>query len=120
MPAEPAPSTPDWTRGPPKHLAALLLAGSSVVAIGSSLLTPRTAPGIAPIAVPLALIDLNSATASQLESLPRIGPALARRIIEHRDAHGPFTSLDSLDRVKGIGPRTLELLRPYATVHSKD
>lgn len=60
-------------------------------------------------------IDLNTATAAELDLLPRIGPALARRILDDRAEHGPFRAFDELGRVKGIGPRTLERLRPHAT-----
>ncbi len=52
-------------------------------------------------------LDLNRATAAELELLPRVGPALARRVIEAR----PFASVDELVRVRGIGPRTLARLR---------
>jgi competence protein ComEA len=61
-------------------------------------------------------IDLNKATAAELELLPGIGPALASRIIDHRRTSGPFRSVDELDEVKGIGPRTLEKLRPLVKV----
>ena len=57
-------------------------------------------------------IDLNSAPASALELLPRIGPALAARIVEAR----PFSRVEEVTRVRGIGPRTLERLRPLVTV----
>lgn len=60
-------------------------------------------------------LDLNLATAADLELLPRIGPALAGRIIAERD-RARFESVDSLLRVRGIGPRTLERLRPWVTV----
>lgn len=53
-------------------------------------------------------LDVNRATPAELELLPRIGPAMAQRIVEAR----PFTSVDDLTRVRGIGPRTLETLRP--------
>lgn len=49
-------------------------------------------------------IDLDVASAEAIETLPRIGPILARRIVEDRDAHGPFGSLDGLQRVRGVGP----------------
>ena len=45
----------------------------------------------------------------------RVGPAMAARIIEYRTANGPFRSIDDLDNVKGIGPRTLDKLRPMVT-----
>lgn len=57
-------------------------------------------------------MDLNRATADELTTLPGIGPALARRIVEWRGANGPFASVDALDEVPGIGPSTLERLRP--------
>jgi competence protein ComEA len=57
-------------------------------------------------------IAINSARAADLELLPGIGPTLARRIIEHRDAHGAFAAAEALLDVHGIGPRTLERLRP--------
>ena len=60
-------------------------------------------------------IDLDRASAQEIEALPRIGPALAKRIVADRDAHGPFRSLDALHRVKGVGPATLKLLAPLVT-----
>lgn len=61
------------------------------------------------------LININTASQSELELLPRIGPAMATRIIEYRDQHGPFRRAEDLDRVKGIGPKTLEKLLPLVT-----
>jgi competence protein ComEA len=63
-----------------------------------------------------ARIDLNTASAQELERLPRIGPRTAQRIVEHRTAHGPFRSLEDLKAVRGIGPKTLEGLRPFTTI----
>ncbi|NLT26953.1 MAG: ComEA family DNA-binding protein [Microbacteriaceae bacterium] len=62
------------------------------------------------------LVNLNTATAAQLETLPRIGPAMAQRIIDHREANGPFAAVDDLIDVAGIGEATLEGLRPLVTV----
>ncbi|WP_114854864.1 ComEA family DNA-binding protein [Brachybacterium sp. YJGR34] len=61
-------------------------------------------------------IDLNTAGAAELEELPGVGPALARRIIEHREGNGPFTAVDDLLEVSGIGPATLEEIRGRAVV----
>jgi competence protein ComEA len=57
-------------------------------------------------------VDVNTATAQELAALPGIGPALARRVVEWRAAHGPFRGVDALDDVPGIGPATVERLRP--------
>jgi competence ComEA-like helix-hairpin-helix protein len=58
-------------------------------------------------------IRINEAQESALQTLPGIGPALARRIIEDRQQHGPFRSLRDLERVRGIGPRTALRLSPH-------
>ena len=62
------------------------------------------------------LIDINSATAKEFERLPRIGPQIAGRIVAYREKHGAFKRIDDITKVKGIGPKTLEHLRPYLTV----
>jgi len=56
------------------------------------------------------LVNINTADAAELETLPGIGPATAAQIIEHRDQHGAFTNLASLEEVSGIGPATRERL----------
>jgi len=61
-------------------------------------------------------INLNTATAEQLETLPGIGPALAERILAYREAYGPFTAVEDLLRVSGIGEKTLESIRDYIAV----
>jgi competence protein ComEA len=60
-------------------------------------------------------VDLDLANAHDIEMLPRIGPALAQRIVANRDSLGPFGSLAALKRVKGVGPALLERLAPLVT-----
>ena len=55
-------------------------------------------------------LNVNRATAVELEALPGIGPALARRIVADRESQGPFASVDALDRVPGIGPALMARL----------
>jgi competence protein ComEA len=64
-------------------------------------------------------LDINSATWVEWGQLEGIGDALARRIVADRDADGPFASVDDLRRVKGIGPKTLEKIRPWLSVDSE-
>ncbi|MCB0077226.1 MAG: ComEA family DNA-binding protein [Anaerolineales bacterium] len=73
-----------------------------------------TLAGEAPSSGPL--VGLNSATAAELETLPGIGPALAGRIVEYREANGPFTSVDQLQEVRGIGEKLLDQLRDHVTL----
>ena len=61
-------------------------------------------------------VDLNNATAIQLDALPGIGPATAAAIIAYRTQHGPFRTVDALGDVKGIGTGKLEQLRPLVAV----
>ena len=63
-------------------------------------------------------LNINLALATELQILPRIGPALAERIIAHRELHGPFQTVDGLDDVRGIGPATLDGLRDFVTVQT--
>lgn len=62
------------------------------------------------------LVNLNSATSDELQTLPGIGPALAQRILDWRESNGTFGSVDQLQDVSGIGPVVLEGLRALATV----
>ena len=60
-------------------------------------------------------VDVNTATVAELERLPQVGPTLARRIVEYRQAHGPFLRPEDLSLVRGIGPKTFEGLRDHIT-----
>ena len=61
-------------------------------------------------------IDINSADAAQLDLLPGIGPALASRILADREENGVYQTIDELDRVRGIGPKTIEKIRSFVII----
>src|SRR5262245_35017111 len=61
-------------------------------------------------------VNLNAAAAAELALLPAVGPQLAQRTVDERDKNGPFTAIDDLRRVKGIGQSVIERLEPYAVV----
>lgn len=62
------------------------------------------------------LVDLNTATAAELEGLSGVGPATSGAIIDYRTAHGPFTAVEQLEEVRGIGPAKLAALKDQVTV----
>ena len=64
----------------------------------------------------LAQVNINSATRDQLDGLKGIGPAKAQAILDYRNAHGPFKSVDDLKNVKGIGAKRFEKLKGEFTV----
>jgi competence protein ComEA len=105
----------------PRHagLASLLRAAAAVLVLGA-LAAPalRAEPASPPPAgqKPAARIDVNTASEADLQSLPRIGPALAKRIVEYRKQVGTIKSVDELVNVKGIGDKMLEVIRPFVVV----
>ena len=81
--------------------------GSAPAAVPTTGTTPGSSAG---------LVNVNTATAEELETLPGIGEVLAATIIQYREEHGPFTSVDQLLDVSGIGEVTLEEIRELVTV----
>jgi competence protein ComEA len=63
-----------------------------------------------------AKVNINTANAAELESLPGIGPVLAEAILRYRSAYGPFKRIEDLLDVPGIGEKTLEKLKPFITI----
>lgn len=61
-------------------------------------------------------VNINAADVAALQQLNGVGPAKAQAIVDHRDANGPFASVDDLASVSGIGPRTVEVNRPLLSV----
>jgi|GEM_PF-740040 len=74
----------------------------------AALATPKRTPSLP--------VNINTAGQRSLESLPNIGPSMAKRIIEYRSSVGGFKSVEQLGKVKGIGPKRLEQLRKHVTV----
>jgi competence protein ComEA len=62
------------------------------------------------------LLNVNMATPTELEALPRIGPTMAQRIVEYREVNGPFAAIEDIQNVPGIGPATFEELKGLITV----
>ncbi len=77
---------------------------------------PVSSPQPAAASISDGKININKATAQQMEWLPEIGPALAQAIVKYREAHGPFASVEDLDRVSGIGPGILSGIRDLVKV----
>ena len=62
------------------------------------------------------LLNINTASTEELQTLSGIGPQMAQKIIQYREKHGPFTSVDALTEVKGLGEKTLEKLKPFIDI----
>jgi competence protein ComEA len=62
------------------------------------------------------LIDINTASTTELEELPGIGPTTAQKIVEYREQNGPFISIEDIINVSGIGPGTYERIKDLITV----
>lgn len=73
-----------------------------------------------PLAAEAGMVNINTADAALLDTLPGIGPAKAVAIIEYRSAHGPFATIEALQEVKGIGPSTFANLKSSITVTGGD
>ncbi len=103
----------DWTAGPAKWAAIGVL---GCFAIGGLLWSVNAWPDRieAANAPPADLrIDINADGVTRLQLVPGLGPALAEAIVSDRETRGPFPGIDGLDRVPGIGARTIEAIRPY-------
>lgn len=101
------------------NLARVLTDGEHVVVPAPGETFPaqeNPASGEAESGAPPRLINLNTASAADLETLPGVGPAIAQRILEWRELAGTFSSVDELMEVSGIGPATFQQLRDLVTV----
>jgi competence protein ComEA len=105
------------------NLAAELADGQRVYVPRSGEVDPAAVPSGGPAApagstatAPAGPVNVNTASAAELESLPGVGPATASAIVDDRTRNGPFASVDDLERVPGIGPAKLAALRQQVTV----
>lgn len=114
VPELPPTFTPSATPAPTDTPAPTITVGP-----GTATPTPlptTTAPRPTAGPTPGALININTASQTELETLPRIGPSIAARIIEYRTANGPFAAIEAIMNVKGIGPATFAQIKDYITV----
>jgi competence protein ComEA len=98
------------------NLARLLIDGEQIVVGAQQATVPALPSGSSTPGAPATLVNLNTASQAELETLPDVGPVTALAILAWRDEHGGFTSVDELLEVDGIGETTLSNLAPYVTV----
>ena len=96
-------------RGQPVPVAVVPTGGAQPIPAAGA--NGPVAPG-----VPAAPVDLNRASAEELEALPGVGPSTAAAIVGYRTQIGPFASIDDLLKVRGIGPAKLEAIREFVAV----
>lgn len=92
------------------------LTGVAAAPGSSAAQVPAPIPGASRAATGGPLIDLNTASADQLDALPGVGPVMAQRILDWRTSHGAFTSVDQLKQVSGIGEAKYADISPLVTV----
>lgn len=102
----------------PRRGKPIELLPASTVAFSEALAIPTSSLTSTPEATPTTSfpININTASAEELQQLPNVGPVLAGAIISYRDFHGPFIELGQLMNVSGIGQRTFEALQPMITL----
>ena len=93
-------------------VAAALLVGAAAPLVAVA----QDKPAAARAAAPSATVNLNTATQAQLETLPGIGAATAKRILEYRQKNGGFKKIEELMNVKGIGEKSFLKLKPHVSV----
>lgn len=101
-------------------LRVCLSAFALAACLSAQALAQGAAPGPEPKATrPAVLVNLNTATAAEFESLPGIGAKVAARIVEYRIKKGPFRKIEELMNVQGIGEKSFLKLRPQLTVSAR-
>ncbi|WP_350277572.1 helix-hairpin-helix domain-containing protein [Kribbella sp. HUAS MG21] len=100
------------------NLARQVVDGEQIVVGQPTNVAPPTAPptGAASTPVPNTPVNLNAATLAELDALPGVGPVLAQRILDYRTQNGPFTTIDQLQEVPGVGPKKFDSLKPHVRI----
>ena len=94
------------------------IAASSDIVTSSNIAVPSTTSKSSSKAIAIsALININTASQTELEQLPGIGVAMSQRIIDYRTQNGNFDSIDELQNVKGIGPKVFAKIKDFITVN---
>jgi competence protein ComEA len=100
------------------NLAHRLLDGEQIIV---PVLAPTGVAGAQPTAAapgaPTGVVNINTASVAELETLPRVGPSLAQRIVDYRTEHGPFAAVEDVMQVSGIGPSIFAAIKELITVY---
>jgi len=83
---------------------------------GASAQGAPKAPRASKKALPAGKININTASAEELQKLPKVGPAMAKRIVDYRASVKSFKTVEELRNVKGIGPKIFDQIKPYVTL----
>jgi len=113
----PPPATAPHARSRSAQASLVVFAVALLVLLAGRSYGPRVSARPTDLAV-AAPVDLNTGDRAELLQVPGIGPGMAERIVGHRQAHGPFASVEELQAVPGVGDKTLDKLRPFLTVHA--
>jgi competence protein ComEA len=97
---------------PDLSVADATIAGGTRVVVESGAVRLETMDELLVVGLP---IDINRAGAAALEAVPGLGPSRSAAIVAEREARGPYADVDALARVRGIGPATIDKLRPFLT-----
>jgi len=100
-------------------LLALVIASLFIAAPSPSSASAQTARSASTKAVTTGIVNINTASATDLEGLPGIGAKTAARIVEYRQKNGPFKKVEELMNVRGVGEKNFLKLKPQITVAAK-